>query len=121
MNTEFNFINTPWGGHRVLMRSDADGFLTKYLVFKPGQRSSLQYHSHRTEHWYLVSGTVRFTLGDKTMLLTAPTSVDVAQGQLHRLENIGKSDAVVVETWRGELLSEEDVVRLEDDYGRVAV
>ncbi len=87
-------------------------------VTKEGGRLSLQLHHHRAEHWVVVSGTARVTIGDKVQMLHENESVYVPSGARHRLENPGKIDLELIEVQTGSYLGEDDIERIEDDYHR---
>jgi mannose-6-phosphate isomerase-like protein (cupin superfamily) len=109
--------NRPWGSWHIL--DEADGFKVKRLVVSPGSRLSLQMHEHRAEHWVVVAGTATCTVGDETVVLEPGEAVDIAIGQAHRIANRGDETLVIIEVQRGSYTGEDDIVRLEDDYGRV--
>ena len=88
-------------------------------MVKPGGTLSLQMHHHRAEHWIVVSGTARITKGDETMLLSEDQSTYIPLGTVHRLENPGRIDLEMVEVQSGSYLGEDDIVRMEDVYGRL--
>ena len=88
----------------------------KRLVVEPGKRLSLQKHFHRSEHWIVVEGTALVTIGDKEVLVRQNESTYIPMGELHRLENPGKVDIVLIEAQVGEYLGEDDILRIEDDY-----
>lgn len=106
----------PWGSYSVLL--DAQNYKIKKIVVKPKKRLSLQKHFHRSEHWIVVSGSAIVTLGDKEFFLKANESTYIPMGQIHRLENPGKIDLVMIEVQVGEYLGEDDIVRIEDDFNR---
>ena len=106
----------PWGSYTVL--ADGDGFKVKRLVVKPKASVSLQSHHHRDEHWVVVKGMAEAILGERVTRLRAPASTFIRAGTRHRIANIGSDDLIVVEVQFGELLSEDDIVRFEDAYGR---
>jgi mannose-1-phosphate guanylyltransferase len=106
----------PWGTYEVLL--DADKYKIKRITVKPGSRLSLQKHFHRNEHWVVVSGTATVTVGDEKFILSPNESTYIKMGQLHRLENSGKIDLVIIEVQIGEYTGEDDIVRVEDDYKR---
>ncbi len=106
----------PWGTYEVLV--DSDQYKVKRIVVKPGQRLSLQKHFHRNEHWVVVSGTAMVTVDDDTFLVRPNESTYIQMGQVHRLENSGKIDLVMVEVQVGEYTGEDDIVRIDDIYGR---
>jgi mannose-1-phosphate guanylyltransferase/mannose-6-phosphate isomerase len=94
-------------------------FQVKRIMVKPGASLSLQMHHHRAEHWIVVSGTAEVTNGDKVFLLTENQSTYIPVGAVHRLNNPGITDLEMIEVQSGSYLGEDDIVRLEDTYGRV--
>jgi mannose-6-phosphate isomerase len=111
-----NSDTRPWGSWHVL--DEADGYKVKRIVVTPGARLSLQRHEHRAEHWFVVRGTATCTVGDATAVLVSGESIDVAVGQAHRIANQGDDTLVLIEVQRGSYTGEDDIIRLEDDYGR---
>jgi mannose-6-phosphate isomerase-like protein (cupin superfamily) len=93
-------------------------FQVKRIVVFPKGRLSLQKHFHRAEHWVVVKGTARITLGDKVQELTENQSAYIPLGCVHRLENPGKINAEIIEVQTGAYLGEDDIERIEDDYRR---
>ena len=110
-------VYRPWGSYQVL--ATADRFQVKRIVVNPGGVLSSQYHHHRAEHWIVVRGTARITNGDTAMLLGEDQSTYIPLGVVHRLENPGKVPLELIEVQSGSYLGEDDIVRLEDTYGRV--
>ena len=108
--------NRPWGSWHVL--DEAEGFKVKRIVVTPGSRLSLQKHEFRAEHWFVVSGTATCTVGDRTVVLAPGEAVDIEVGQAHRIANQGDETLVLIEVQRGSYTGEDDIIRLEDDYGR---
>jgi len=106
----------PWGTYEVLV--DSEGYKVKRLIVKPYSRLSLQKHLHRNEHWVVVSGTATITVEDKRFTLNSNESTYIKMGELHRLENEGKVDLVMMEVQVGEYTGEDDIVRIDDAYGR---
>lgn len=106
----------PWGAYTIL-GSDA-GFQVKEIVVDPGKRLSYQRHAQRSEHWYVVRGSGRVTLDNEAHDLAVGDSVDVSVGQLHRIENNGVEPLTFIEVQLGTYLGEDDIERLEDDFGR---
>ena len=88
-------------------------------MVKPGGTLSLQMHHHRAEHWIVVSGIAHITKGDETMLLSEDQSTYIPLGTVYRLENPGRIDLEMVEVQSGSYLGEDDIVRMEDVYGRL--
>jgi len=107
----------PWGTYTVLENSQ--NYKIKRIVVKPGRRLSLQKHFHRSEHWIVVSGTALVRVGQKEVLVRPNESTYIPMGELHRLENPGKVDVVLIEAQVGAYLGEDDIVRVEDDFKRV--
>ncbi|MBL0721212.1 MAG: mannose-1-phosphate guanylyltransferase/mannose-6-phosphate isomerase [Sulfurovum sp.] len=107
----------PWGTYTVL--EESEHYKIKRIVVKPSKRLSLQKHYHRSEHWIVVSGTALVTVGEKETLVKANESTYIPMGELHRLENPGKIDVVLIEAQVGDYLGEDDIIRLEDDFKRV--
>jgi mannose-6-phosphate isomerase len=112
------FDRRPWGTFTVL--DEADGFKVKRIEVLPGKRLSYQKHARRAEHWVVVQGTAKVTLDDRDILVAAGEAVDIAIGAAHRVENPGGETLVFIEVQRGGYLGEDDIVRLQDDFGRVA-
>jgi mannose-1-phosphate guanylyltransferase/mannose-1-phosphate guanylyltransferase/mannose-6-phosphate isomerase len=106
----------PWGWFETLVL--ADRFQVKRIVVHPGAALSLQSHVHRAEHWIVVSGTARVTVGDEVKLLSENQSVYVPLGAIHRLQNPGKVPMVLIEIQTGAYLGEDDIIRYEDVYAR---
>jgi mannose-1-phosphate guanylyltransferase/mannose-6-phosphate isomerase len=109
-------VHRPWGSYQSVDRGDR--FQVKRIVVKQGGRLSLQMHHHRAEHWVVVRGTARVTIGDNVTFLQENESVYVPSGARHRLENPGKIDLELIEVQTGSYLGEDDIVRIEDDYHR---
>lgn len=107
----------PWGTYTIL--EEGPRFKIKRIEVKPGASLSLQMHHHRNEHWIVVSGMAKVVNGDKELLINTNESTYIPAGHLHRLENPGVLDLVMIEVQSGEYLGEDDIVRLEDIYGRV--
>jgi mannose-6-phosphate isomerase-like protein (cupin superfamily) len=108
----------PWGEWTVI--DVGAGYVAKRIIVRPGQRLSLQRHRHRDEHWVVVAGTAEVTRGDATFELGVGGTTDIARGETHRVANPGTQDVIFIEVQLGALLSEDDIERLEDIYGRVA-
>ena len=106
----------PWGWFETLALSDR--FQVKQIVVKPGGVLSLQSHMHRAEHWIVVSGTARVTIGAEESLVSENQSVYIPLGETHRMENPGKLPMVLIEVQTGAYLGEDDIIRYEDVYSR---
>ena len=111
------FDQRPWGTFTVL--DEADGFKVKRIEVLPGKRLSYQKHAQRAEHWVVVQGTAKVTLDDRDIIVAAGEAIDIAIGAAHRVENPGGETLVFIEVQRGGYLGEDDIVRLQDDFGRV--
>jgi mannose-1-phosphate guanylyltransferase/mannose-1-phosphate guanylyltransferase/mannose-6-phosphate isomerase len=109
-------VHRPWGSYQSL--DHGARYQVKRIVVKQGGRLSLQMHHHRAEHWVVVRGTARVTIGDKVQILHENESIYVPSGARHRLENPGKIDLELIEVQTGSYLGEDDIVRFEDDYHR---
>ena len=109
-------VHRPWGNYQSL--DNGDRYQVKRIVVKKGGRLSLQYHNHRAEHWIVVRGTARVTLGDEIKTLHENESIYIPLGMPHRLENPGKIDLELIEVQTGSYLGEDDIIRVEDDYRR---
>jgi len=110
-------VHRPWGTYTIL--EENHNYKIKRIVVKPGKRLSLQKHFHRSEHWIVVSGTALIRVGDKEAVVRSNESTYIPIGELHRLENPGKVDVVLIEAQVGSYLGEDDIVRVEDDFKRV--
>jgi mannose-6-phosphate isomerase len=106
----------PWGNYTVL--SDEDDHKVKRLVVRPGKRLSYQTHARRAEHWFVVSGTATVTLDGTDVRVEPGQAVDIGLGTAHRVSNEGDEDLVFIEVQIGDYFGEDDIVRLEDDFGR---
>ena len=109
-------VHRPWGSYQSL--DQGERYQVKRIVVKQGGRLSLQMHHHRAEHWVIVRGTARVTIGDTVTFLHENESIYVPSGARHRLENPGKIDLELIEVQTGSYLGEDDIVRIEDDYHR---
>ena len=110
------FDSRPWGTYTVL--EEDRGFKVKRIEVLPGKRLSYQKHSQRAEHWFVVEGTAKVTLDDEEIIVRAGESIDIPIGAAHRVENPGDVNLMFIEVQRGSYLGEDDIVRLQDDYGR---
>jgi mannose-1-phosphate guanylyltransferase len=106
----------PWGSYSVL--AEADGYKIKTISVKPGQKLSLQKHQHRNEHWVVARGEAIVTNGEKILHLKTNESTYIPAGEVHRLENKGSTDLILIEAQIGSYVGEDDIVRLQDDYKR---
>ena len=110
-------VARPWGWYDSIEAGER--FQVKLVSVKPGASLSLQKHHHRAEHWVVVKGTAEVTRGNKTFLLTENESTYIPLGEVHRLHNPGKTALELIEVQSGSYLGEDDIVRFDDNYGRV--
>jgi len=110
-------VHRPWGSFTVL--EDAADCKVKRLVVKPGHVLSLQLHHRRSEHWTVVEGTAKVRIGERELLLNRNESAYIPMNTVHRLENPTSTDVHLIEVQCGDYFGEDDIVRLEDRYGRV--
>lgn len=107
----------PWGSYTVI--AEADGYKVKTIEVRPAQRLSYQRHARRSEHWFVVAGGGVVTLDGGTTEVRPGDAVDVPRGAAHRIHNTGPVPLVFVEVQHGDYFGEDDIVRLDDDYGRL--
>jgi mannose-6-phosphate isomerase len=117
-NTVGKIYERPWGSYQTLAL--ADNYQVKTLTVKPGGRLSLQKHSKRAEHWVIVAGEPTITIDDKVKTYHTNDKVFIPIAATHRIENLATTTAVIIEVQIGEYLGEDDIVRLDDIYGRTA-
>jgi mannose-6-phosphate isomerase-like protein (cupin superfamily) len=110
-------VERPWGWYETIALSDR--YQVKRIWVNPGHKLSLQMHHHRAEDWVIVRGTARVTCGKEEFLLSEGERTHIPLGEVHRLENPGKMPLELIEVQCGAYLGEDDIVRLEDVYGRV--
>jgi mannose-6-phosphate isomerase len=106
----------PWGRYEILQESDSHK--VKCIWVLPGKRLSYQRHQKRAEHWFIVSGTALVTINGIEKTMSAGDTIDIGIGDLHRIENIGRDDVVFIEVQTGTYFGEDDIERIEDDFGR---
>jgi mannose-1-phosphate guanylyltransferase len=106
----------PWGGYSSVLNGER--FQVKRLFVKPGKKLSLQKHHHRAEHWVVVTGTAEVTVDGKVTMLTENESIYLPLGCVHRLANPGKILLELIEVQTGSYLGEDDIIRIEDEFGR---
>jgi mannose-6-phosphate isomerase-like protein (cupin superfamily) len=107
----------PWGSFTVL--DEAPAYKVKRIEVLPLKRLSYQRHKHRSEHWMVVVGSARVTIDGHDSILKAGATVDIPAGVAHRIENAGSDILVFIEIQRGTYFGEDDIERLQDDFGRV--
>ena len=109
-------LERPWGRYEVLSSSDVHQVKNVYVL--PGKRLSYQRHEKRAEHWFIVQGQAKITLNGDSFEMTVGDSIDIEIGDLHRIENIGSNDVIFIEVQTGSYFGEDDIERIEDDFGR---
>jgi mannose-1-phosphate guanylyltransferase/mannose-6-phosphate isomerase len=110
-------VYRPWGSYTVF--EEGALYKMKKLTVLPGKRLSLQKHYHRNEHWVVVKGVAKVRVGDRTFVLERGENTFIPAGTVHRLENPGKITLEIIEVQIGEYLGEDDIERVEDDFGRI--
>jgi mannose-1-phosphate guanylyltransferase/mannose-6-phosphate isomerase len=114
--TEHVTTYRPWGSYTILEQGPR--YKIKRVVVNPAEKLSLQTHAHRSEHWVVVKGTAKVSIGDQEIIIHENESAYVPKSTLHRLENAGKIPAEIIEVQNGEYLEEDDIERFDDSYGR---
>ena len=105
----------PWGSFENLL--DEEGYKVKKIVVNRDQRLSLQLHKHRSEYWHILSGVGEMQVGDCTWTVSAGSCVEIEKFEVHRIANEGDTPLVILELQKGDC-QEDDIIRIEDDYGR---
>jgi len=118
INNSPKFDRRPWGTFTVL--DEGENYKVKRIEVLPGKRLSYQKHAQRAEHWFVVQGTAKVTLDDREITVATSEAIDIPVGAAHRIENPGEELLIFVEVQRGSYLGEDDIVRLDDDFGRAA-
>ena len=106
----------PWGRYEILQESAHHK--VKCITVLPGKRLSYQRHKFRAEHWFIVSGNAEVTISDKAKPASAGATFDIAIGEAHRIANVGSEPLIFVEVQTGTYFGEDDIERLQDDFGR---
>ena len=114
---EHTTMYRPWGSYTVL--GEGPGYKMKKIVVNQGARLSLQMHYHRSEHWIVTGGTAKVTLGDEVKIVHENESIFIPLSTKHRLENPGRLPLEIIEVQNGKYLEEDDIVRFDDEYGRI--
>lgn len=117
-NSLNKIVNRPWGNFKTV-HIDCN-FTVKILTIYPNSQISLQYHKNRSEHWIITKGIANITKGDQKFVLKENEVTFIEKEEIHRIENNEKFDLIIVEVQTGEKISEKDIVRLDDIYGRVS-
>ena len=114
---EHLFDHRPWGKYEIL--SNDKDFKIKVIAVNPGQQLSLQSHVHRSEHWVIIDGCGEVVVDDKTLMVTAGSSIVISMNAKHRIRNTGAKVLRFVEVQTGDYFGEDDIQRYQDDYNRV--
>lgn len=113
-----NYVESrPWGSFEILI--DEKDYKLKKIIVYPSKRISLQYHLHRSEIWIIAQGTGKITKGSEIINCTKDFKIEIPVNTLHRIENIGTDKLVFIEYQFGKILSEDDIVRIDDDFNRI--
>ena len=106
----------PWGRYEVLQEGAT--YKVKSIHVNPGKRLSYQRHQKRSEHWYVTDGSGEVTLDGKVQVVSRGSIIEIPQGMLHRISNTGDSELILIEVQTGSYFGEDDIERVEDDFGR---
>ena len=117
MDASPRYDERPWGSFTVL--DEGEGYKVKRIEVKPHKRLSYQRHAQRAEHWFVVAGVALATVDGRDIRVETGEALDIPLGAAHRVENPGDELLVLVEVQRGAYLGEDDIVRLQDDFGRI--
>ena len=112
-----NVEKRPWGNYHIIAKNT--GYQIKEIKVTKNSKLSLQMHKNRSEFWQIVKGESKIIIDNKEYFLKEKEHIYIPKDSIHRIENIGKEELVFIEIQLGENLKEEDIIRLEDDYGRV--
>jgi len=115
-DTSPKFDQRPWGTFTVL--DEGEDHKVKRIEVLPGKRLSYQKHAKRAEHWVVIKGVANVTLNDEEISVPSGEAIDIPIGAAHRVENTGDELLIFIEVQRGSYLGEDDIVRLQDDFGR---
>lgn len=113
-----NSETRPWGHYEIIQESPQ--YKIKKIVVLPGKRLSLQRHQFRSEHWTIIEGTGLVTLNDQQITVSGGSTIHVGLNDIHRVHNTGTQNLVFIEIQTGTYFGEDDIERLEDDYGRIS-
>lgn len=106
----------PWGRYEVLQEGAT--YKVKSIHVNPGKRLSYQRHQKRSEHWYVTDGTGEVTLDGKVQVVSRGSIIEIPQGMLHRISNTENRELILIEVQTGSYFGEDDIERVEDDFGR---
>ncbi|HZS10588.1 MAG TPA: phosphomannose isomerase type II C-terminal cupin domain [Blastocatellia bacterium] len=118
VNHSPRYDERPWGNFTVL--DEGATYKVKRIEVLPGKRLSYQRHARRAEHWVVVTGTARVTLDGREIILGPSETADIPTGAAHRIENPGEETLIFIEVQHGTYFGEDDIERLQDDFGRIA-
>lgn len=110
-------VNRPWGSYEVIQTQP--NFQIKKISVNPGNRLSLQSHKYRSEHWFILSGSGQVQIDEQIIVIGAQESVFIPVGAKHRVKALGENKLEFIEIQTGSTFDEDDIVRYEDDFGRV--
>lgn len=114
-----DYEERPWGSWEVLSDESLNpGSIIKRIIVKPNCRLSLQYHLHRHENWFISAGTALVTINGREYTSNLHDTFFIRATDHHRVKNIGNDDLIIIEIQHGEMLDEDDITRIEDDYSR---
>lgn len=116
IKTSPKYDQRPWGSFTVL--DEGEGYKVKRIEVLPKKRLSYQKHGKRAEHWFITQGVARITLDDREIFKNKGEAIDIPLGSAHRVENPGEELLIFIEVQQGDYLGEDDIIRLEDDFGR---
>ena len=111
-------FHRPWGWYTTIHGNDYNGYKVKMICVYPKSRLSLQSHNKRSEHWVIIRGNAKVQLGGDFLELCENQHIYIPKQTLHRIENVGATNVVFIETQLGDYLGEDDIIRYEDDYNR---
>ena len=110
-------INIPWGSYTII--ENGKDYVVKKLVIKTNEKTSLQSHDFRSEHWIVVQGIAEVTINKETKTIRANENIFIPTKIKHRISNKHNEDLVIIEIWYGKTLDEKDIIRYDDKYNRI--
>ncbi len=117
MQDKYEKVMRPWGYFVNIAKGE--GYLAKIIHVNPKGKLSVQSHNHRREHWLIVKGQANVTMDNRELVLSTGMSIDIPVKTIHSIENIYETDLEIIEIQQGDLLSEDDIIRYQDIYGRI--
>ena len=112
-----SIINKPWGSYTVI--ENGKDYVVKKLIIKTNEKTSLQSHDYRSEHWIIVQGIAEVTINKETKTIRANENIFIPTKAKHRIANQHNEDLVIIEIWYGKTLDEKDIIRYDDKYNRI--